>query len=77
MKYLPLALLSGCLTVRGPEPDCPTKALEQACLEAKVIGTNENEALYSAIKDLRECAGEQIKIVCSDTGFNKILTYKR
>lgn len=74
-KYL-LPLLIGCTEV--PEECQPQlDRTEQACDNASVVGTNSNPELHSTIDDLRECLSYDVRIVCNDDGWQKILTVSR
>ena len=76
-KLLPLALV-GCTQVRSngehtDRCDSEIQAMVEACEDSSVIGSNPNQPLYDARDALKECLGD-VKVICSDTGFTKVLT---
>lgn len=73
MNKLPLLALLGCSQV--PEECQPQlDRTTEACESADVIGTHENKELHKAVDDLKACIGYDVKVICSDDGWQKALT---
>lgn len=71
MKYL-LPLLAACSPIPGELAErCSEEiaAVDEACDNADVRGTNENKELYSAVDAAKDCIGDEVKVICSDDGW--------